>query len=58
MEGVQNGIKKLTPLTQKKNRPAKNLRFLTLEIHFDYENRRKNAVAQSRRNLGNRPWSY
>ena len=38
MGGVQNGVKKLTPLTQKKNRPAKNLPFLTLEIHFDCEN--------------------
>ena len=35
MGGVQNGVKKLTPLTQKKNRPAKNHLFFTFEIHFD-----------------------
>ena len=58
MGGVQNGVKKLTPLTQKKKRPPKKLQFLRVEIHFDCENRGKNAVAQSRRNLGNRPWSY
>ena len=58
MGGVQNGVKKLTPLTQKKNRPPKNLQFLTLEIHFDCENRGENAVTQGRRNLANRPWSH
>ena len=58
MGGVQNGVKKLTPLTQKKKRPAKKLQFLRVEIHFDCENRGENAQTQSRRNLGNRPWSY
>ena len=58
MGGVQNGVKKLTPLTQKKNRPQKTSSFLTLEIHFDCENREKNAHTQSRRNLAHRSWSH